>query len=96
MIRYLRLPYTKPCRKPAVANSPSSPISSYIRVSWAYCVRNALNASSVAAIIPARRPNRLQPAQKPTGIVSSPNTSDSACVADSLAPKTCIQTWSSM
>ena len=35
---------------------------------------------------PARRPNRLQPAHMPAGMHSSPNTSDRACVADSLAP----------
>ena len=54
---------TKPWMNAAVARSPSSPISSYIRVSCAYWVRNGLNANSVAAMIPARRPNRLQPAQ---------------------------------
>ena len=81
--------------KPAVANSPSRPISAYIRVSCAYCVRNALNANRTPAMTPARRPNRLQPAHIPTGTVSTPNSSDSECVDASLVPKMLIQTCSS-
>ena len=75
---------------------PSSPISSYIRVSCAYAVSHALNANSSAAMIPARRPNSVQPAQPPTGIVSTPNTSDSEWVAASEEPNRLIQMCSSM
>ena len=79
----------------AVARIPSNAISSYIRVSWAYAVRNVLNANRTAAYRPARRPNRLQPAHMPAGMHSSPNSSDSEWVAASLAPNTLIQTCSS-
>ena len=79
----------------AVARIPSSAISSYIRLSCAYAVRNVLNAHRIAMYTPARRPNRLQPAHMPAGMHSSPNTSDSACVAASLAPKMLIHTCSS-
>jgi len=90
-IRYLRRRKTNAWMNAVVAMIPSSPISSYIRVSPAYWVRNGLNANSVAAYRPARRPIRLLPAQNPAGIVSSPNSSDSQWVAVSLAPNAWIQ-----
>ena len=74
---------------------PSNAINSYIRVSCAYAVRNVLNANRTAAYRPARRPNRLQAAHVPAGMHSSPNNSDSECVAASLAPNTLIHTCSS-
>jgi len=52
-------------------------------------------ANNVAAITPARRTNRLQPAHIATGTVSRPNRSESAWVAVSLAPNPSIQKWSS-
>ncbi len=80
--------------KAVVATSPNSPISSYMRVSMAYRLRNALKANRVAASRPPRRPNRLHPAHIPTGIVSRPKRTESECVADSPLPKACIQKWS--
>jgi len=44
-----------------------------------------LIAHRTAKYRPARRPNSVHPAHMPTGIVSRPNVSDSAWVADSLA-----------
>jgi hypothetical protein len=69
--------------------------SSYGATSSAYLVANALNASSVAEKMPARRPARLQPSHRPSGIIASPITSDSAWVADALEPNAWIQKCSS-
>ena len=48
-IRYLRRRNTNAWTKAAAATIPSSPISSYIRVSCAYSVRNELNENRTAA-----------------------------------------------
>ena len=53
-------------------------------------------AASTAAIHAARVPNSVCPAHQATGTVSTANTSDSARVASSDVPATCIQTCSSM
>ena len=78
-----------------VSRMPSRAISSYIRVSMAYAVRNVLIAHRTAMYRPARRPNRLHPAHIPAGMHSNPNVSDRACVADSLVPNTLIHTCKS-
>ena len=79
------------CKNVAVTTSASSVTSEYIRVSRAKCVRNGLVAASTAAIRAARRSKRLRPAQYPAGMHSVAKRSDSAWVATSLLPNTCIQ-----
>ena len=73
----------------------AAPASAYIRVSCAYCVRNGFVAASTAAIQAARVPNSVCPPTTPTGTVSRRTRSDSARVASSDVPATCIQTCSS-
>ena len=79
-----------------VASTPHSPISSYMRVSCAYEVSQALNANRIAAITPARRPNSLQAPQPPAGIVRIPNSTDSEWVASTESPNALIHRCSSM
>ena len=71
-------------------------MNSYIRVSWAYAVSQALKANRTAANTPVRAPNSFHPAQPPAGIVSTPHSSDSPWVEVSEVPKTDIQTCSIM
>ena len=71
-------------------------MSEYMRVSWAYAVRNGLTAQSAAQKSPARRPNRLQPAHRPPGTAISEIATESACVSAGPSPNAFIQTESSM
>jgi hypothetical protein len=79
-----------------VASSDITSISAYMRVSWAYAVRNGLTAHMAAQKSPARRPKRLQPAHRPPGIASSETATESACVSAGPSPKTSIQLDRSM
>ncbi len=47
-------------------------------------------------MIPARRPKSVQHAHPPTGIVSTPNSSEREWLAASLVPNMLIQTCSVM
>ena len=67
-----------------------------MRVSCAYAVSHALNANRSAAITAARRPKIHHAPQPPTGIVSTPASSESECVAFSESPNHDIQMCRSM